>query len=106
MQAVYFATKSFVILFSEAVHHELRGSGVTVTAHCPGANRSRMCWSTAEGRSSAANALTSPLSGRKVAKFSSLLVLDKMKAPSSVESHDSSGGQFGGLKTLRPLVIS
>ena len=35
-QAVYAATKAFVLSFSEAVHTEVRGSGVTVTALCPG----------------------------------------------------------------------
>src|SRR3954452_21678957 len=34
--AVYAATKSFVLSFSEAIRTELRGSGVTVTAVCPG----------------------------------------------------------------------
>jgi len=34
--AVYFATKAFVLSFSEALHEELRGSGVTVTDLCPG----------------------------------------------------------------------
>jgi len=34
--AVYFATKAFVLSFSEALHEELRSSGVTVTALCPG----------------------------------------------------------------------
>lgn len=34
--AVYFATKAFVLSFSEALHEELRGSGVRVTALCPG----------------------------------------------------------------------
>jgi short-subunit dehydrogenase len=35
-QATYAATKAFVLHFSDALHEELRGSGVTVTAVCPG----------------------------------------------------------------------
>jgi short-subunit dehydrogenase len=35
-QATYGATKAFVLAFSEAIHEELRGTGVTVTAVCPG----------------------------------------------------------------------
>ncbi|SEU35987.1 SDR family NAD(P)-dependent oxidoreductase [Stigmatella erecta] len=35
--ATYYATKAFVVSFSEALAHELRGTGVTVTCHCPGA---------------------------------------------------------------------
>lgn len=34
--AVYYASKAFVQSFSEALHAELRSSGVTVTALCPG----------------------------------------------------------------------
>ena len=34
--AVYFATKAFVLSFSEALHEEVKGHGVTVTALCPG----------------------------------------------------------------------
>jgi short-subunit dehydrogenase len=35
-QAVYGASKSFVLSFSEAIRTELRGTGVSVTAVCPG----------------------------------------------------------------------
>jgi short-subunit dehydrogenase len=35
-QAVYAATKAFVLSFSEAVCSELKGTGVTMTALCPG----------------------------------------------------------------------
>lgn len=36
MQAVYFATKAFVKSYSEALDHELRAKGVTVTLLAPG----------------------------------------------------------------------
>ena len=37
LQAVYFATKAYVNSFSKAIASELEGTGVTVTALCPGA---------------------------------------------------------------------
>ncbi len=38
--AVYYATKSFVLYFSEGLACELEGTGVTVTALCPGPTES------------------------------------------------------------------
>ena len=35
--AVYFATKAYVLSFTEAVAEEIRGTGVSATAFCPGA---------------------------------------------------------------------
>jgi short-subunit dehydrogenase len=35
--ATYYASKAFVVSFTEALAHELNGSGVTATASCPGA---------------------------------------------------------------------
>jgi hypothetical protein len=36
LMAVYYATKAYVLLFSEAIANEVSGSGVSVTALCPG----------------------------------------------------------------------
>ena len=49
--AVYYATKAFVLSFSEALSRELRGSGVTVTALCPGPIRTGFEEAAALGRS-------------------------------------------------------
>lgn len=35
--ATYYATKAFVVSFTQAIAYELKGTGVTATAHCPGA---------------------------------------------------------------------
>lgn len=36
IMSVYYATKAYVLSFSEALHAELKGTGVTVTTLCPG----------------------------------------------------------------------
>jgi len=38
--AIYYATKAFVLSFSEALHEELKGKGIYVSALCPGATAS------------------------------------------------------------------
>src|SRR5450756_1017464 len=38
--AVYYASKAFVLSFSEALQEELRGSGVRITNLCPGPTES------------------------------------------------------------------
>ncbi len=39
LMAVYYASKAYVLSFSEAISNELEGSGVSVTTLCPGAVR-------------------------------------------------------------------
>lgn len=39
LMTVYYASKAYVLSFSEALNEELRGSGVSVTALCPGPTR-------------------------------------------------------------------
>jgi|SRR5580765_3179798 uncharacterized protein len=41
LMAVYYATKAYVIMFSEAIANELNGSGITVTCLCPGATATK-----------------------------------------------------------------
>ena len=38
--SVYFATKAYVLSFSQALRYEIQGTGVTVTVHCPGPTES------------------------------------------------------------------
>ncbi|HYI49907.1 MAG TPA: SDR family oxidoreductase [Allosphingosinicella sp.] len=38
--AVYYATKAYVLSFTEALHHELKGTGIKVSALCPGPTHS------------------------------------------------------------------
>ena len=40
LMAVYFASKAYVLSFSEAIANELEGTGVSVTALCPGPTES------------------------------------------------------------------
>lgn len=37
LMSVYYATKAYVLHFSEAINNEVAGNGVTITALCPGA---------------------------------------------------------------------
>jgi short-subunit dehydrogenase len=39
LMSVYYATKAYVVSFSEAIHNECRDFGVTATALCPGPTR-------------------------------------------------------------------
>lgn len=39
LMAVYYATKAYVVSFTEAIHNEVKDKRVTITALCPGATR-------------------------------------------------------------------
>jgi hypothetical protein len=52
LMAVYYATKAYVVSFSEALANELAGSGVTVTCLCPGPTDTGF-----QGRAGTANTL-------------------------------------------------
>ena len=39
LMAIYYASKAYVVSFSEALHNEVKGTGVSVCCLCPGATR-------------------------------------------------------------------
>lgn len=41
LMATYYASKAYVVSFSEAINNELAGTGVTVTCLCPGLTKTR-----------------------------------------------------------------
>lgn len=81
LMAVYFATKSYVLHFSEALGNELHGSGVTVTCLCPGA--------TATEFHKRANA-----TGQRLLKFGSM------------DARTVAEDGYHALKARKPVVIA
>ena len=63
--AVYYATKAYVLSFSEALADELRKTGVTVTALCPGPTQTRF---SAEAKMQDSRLFNRTLSAREVAE--------------------------------------
>ncbi|HIT69580.1 MAG TPA: SDR family oxidoreductase [Candidatus Aphodomonas merdavium] len=66
--SVYYASKAFVLSFSEALSEELRGTGVTVTALCPGPTQTRF-EKTADLQASRMFSLFRPASASDVAEY-------------------------------------
>jgi hypothetical protein len=96
--ATYFATKAYVISFTEALAYELRGTGVTATVHCPGPTAtefasvagvegSRLFDKTAQARACARHGYAAMRSGRPVVIhgfFNTLQALSARVSPHSI----------------------
>ena len=52
MMSLYYASKSYILSFSEAIANELRGTGVTVTVLCPGQTKTSFQEVVSEGNCS------------------------------------------------------
>jgi short-subunit dehydrogenase len=66
--AAYFASKAYVLSLGEALGHELRGTGVTVTVLCPGATATNFFAVAGNAPSAAAQRLRPPMSAEEVAR--------------------------------------
>ena len=67
LMAVYYATKAYVLSFSEALAQELEGSGVLVSALCPGPTSTGFA-AAADMENRRLFKLTRPMSSRRVAE--------------------------------------
>lgn len=67
LMAVYYATKAYVLSFSEAIADELRDSGVSVTALCPGPTQTGFA-ETANMTQSRLFTMMRPMSSAEVAR--------------------------------------
>jgi uncharacterized protein len=68
LMSVYYATKSFVVSFSNALHSELRGTGVTVTTLSPGPVETNF-FTEAGAADAKVNKLMKPATAQSVARF-------------------------------------
>jgi short-subunit dehydrogenase len=65
--AVYYASKAFVLSFSEALAEELKGTGVVVSAFCPGATETNFSQIARGGK--ARKSKTSKMSAEQAARY-------------------------------------
>lgn len=68
LMSVYYATKSYVISFSEALNEELKGTGVRVTALCPGPVETNF-FNYAGASNAKINKIMQPASAKSVALY-------------------------------------
>jgi uncharacterized protein len=64
--AVYYATKAYVLSFSDALSEELRGTGVTVTCICPGSTQTEFA---KRARTEGTKLFRSPMDAAEVARL-------------------------------------
>lgn len=101
--AVYSATKAFVQTFSEAVHEELHGSGVSVTCLCPGPVPTEWAEIANAERFSIPIAQVSPRDVAEAA-IGGMLTGRRTVVPGVVPKVVSTGGRFAPRSLLLPGI--
>ena len=101
--AVYSATKAFVQTFSEAVHEELHGTGVSVTALCPGPVPTEWAEIANAKRFSVPLAQVSPTDVAEAA-IDGMLAGKRTVVPGVVPKVVSNGGRYTPRSLLLPAI--
>jgi uncharacterized protein len=103
--AVYYATKAYVLSFTEALAEELRGTGVTATAFCPGAFASGFQATAGIEESRLVKGRTLPTSGAMA--IAALEAMDKGKVvavPGMLNKVGAAGPRFAPRPVIRRVV--
>lgn len=101
--AVYSATKAFVLTFSEAVQEELHGTGVSVTALCPGPVPTEWAEIASAERFSIPLAQVSPHDVAEAA-IAGMLSGKRTVVPGIVPKFVSTSGRFAPRSLLLPAI--
>lgn len=101
--AVYSATKAFVQTFSEAVHEELHGTGVSVTTLCPGPVPTEWAEIANAKRFSVPLAQVSPTDVAEAA-IDGMLTGKRTVVPGVVPKVVSNGGRYTPRSLLLPAI--
>ncbi|BBX61150.1 ketoacyl reductase [Mycobacterium saskatchewanense] len=101
--AVYSASKAFVQTFSEAVHEELHGTGVSVTALCPGPVPTEWAEIANAERFSIPAAQVSPCDVAEAA-IGGMLAGRRSVVPGMVPKVASAGGRYAPRSLLLPAL--
>lgn len=104
--SVYYASKAFVLSFSEALTGELKGTGVTVTAVCPGPTATGFEKEAGSGARKLFSA-TKKASAEDVALFSyrALMRGKSVAVPSFTNRISSVGQRFLPRSVLRAIIL-
>ena len=102
--AVYYATKAYVLSFTEALHEELRGSGIRVTALCPGPTRTEFFQAAGYKGGSALEKMAMASAPVVAAGLAGLDRNDAVVIPGAVNKIGAQGHRFLPRTLLRKLA--
>lgn len=102
--AVYFATKAYVLSFTEALHEEVRGAGIHVSALCPGPTRTEFAEVAGFGKAEAFNSLGAESADVVAAGLAGLDRNEAVVIPGVINKVTAQSGRFLPRAAIRKLA--
>ena len=105
--AVYYASKGYVLSFSEAITRELKGSGVTVTTLCPGPTDTSFAIAAGLGKS-LMHRILSPATSINVAKagYKAMMRGKAIEIPGITNKLSTMSPRFSPRSMVRNMIYS